>query len=272
MGLFDGWVIVSDIDGTLLPYGAMCPSDECKAAVEKWRSEGGSFVLASGRYLQSTLKIYQGLNLDTPLIYNNGACVYSPASNNFPSLKVLGKGIRDFINAVLSIVPDCGIAGYGKDAIYTVRENPVLLCHYQRQSIQPLQTEDYSQFCKVLITVEAPEMEKLKEQLSKMPRFSEYQFAQSTPEFYEITAKGVTKACQLDLICSLLNTSKDKLITVGDNENDIDMLKNRNYSFAVANAVDTAKVAARFTTVARGDSGSAIAEVVEFLAKQFQGR
>lgn len=272
MGIFNGWVIVSDIDGTLLPNGTMCPSDETLNAIQNWRNEGGKFVLASGRYLGSTLKVHRNIALDTPMIYNNGACIYLPESNDFLSLKTLGTEITSVIDDLVDTVPYCGVAGYSKDAIYTVRENPTLLRHYERQQITPLRTDDYSLFCKVLITVDAHEMSVLREALSKKPYFQQFQFTQSTAEFYEITPIGVTKACQLDTVCSLLNCQKDHLITVGDNENDVSMLQSSKFSFAVANATDAAKAAARFVTKARGDSESAIGEVIAQMTKIITGR
>ncbi len=272
MGLLSGWTIVSDIDGTLLQNGTMCPTNESKEAIKNWRDAGGVFVLASGRYLESTLKVYRELDLDTPVIYNNGACVYLPKKNEFLSLKELGPAIEPLITDILDTIPYCGVAGYSKDAIYSLRENPSLLRHYERQKITPLRTDTYAHFCKILLAVESDKMTALKEALAQKPYFNQFQFAQSTPEFYEITDIGVTKACQLGLLCSLFNCSKEKLITVGDNENDITLLKYGGVSFAVANATDGAKKAAQFVTATRGDSGSAIAEVIGHMTNQIKRR
>ena len=109
MGIFNGWVIASDIDGTLLPNGTMCPSDETLNAIQNWRKEGGKFVLASGRYLGSTLKVHRNIALDTPMIYNNGACIYLPESNDFLSLKTLGTEITSVIDDLVDTVPYCGL-------------------------------------------------------------------------------------------------------------------------------------------------------------------
>lgn len=265
MGIFDGWTIVSDIDGTLLANGAMQVSEANKRAIEYWRKEGGIFTLATGRYLGSTLPISKDLDLPVPFIYNNGASIYDPLENDFPALITLGDGILPVISDLLSQFPNCGIAGYSKDSFCLIRENPSMRRHLIRQGITPNRPDNLESsalFCKILITVEAAEIEMLKAALQTKAYFSKFHFAQSTPEFYEITSIGATKGTLLPALCALLDRVPAHLITIGDNENDISLLQSAPFSFAVHNATRPAKDAARFVTSKRGDIEPAITEVI----------
>ena len=106
-------------------------------------------------------------------------------------------------------------------------------------------------------------MQSLKKFVSAHASAKCYQHSQSTASFYEITPHGATKGNQLSAICKELNQPVSKLITIGDNENDISLLKASPYSFAVANATDEAKSAARFITCSRGDTESAFPEIID---------
>jgi hydroxymethylpyrimidine pyrophosphatase-like HAD family hydrolase len=64
-------------------------------------------------------------------------------------------------------------------------------------------------------------------------------------------------------LAELLGVPLWRTIAVGDYYNDVSMLEQAGLSFAVANAVDAAKAAARYTTVSNNDH--AIAAIVEGL-------
>ncbi len=277
MGLFEGWAIISDIDSTLLSHGMMMVSDANKEAINLWRKEGGIFTFATGRYLGGALNVCQNLDVDLPFIYNNGSAIYLPAAQKYDSVLALGSGIFDILSDVKKHFPFCGIAGYNEETMFLIQEDTLLKKHFARQSLSPqyLQKEGaLASFCKVLITTESSKMNELKSFLADKPYSNCYQFAQSTPEFFEITPRGATKGAQLPRLCELLNQSPQKIVTIGDNENDIDFLKASHISFAVANATDEAKRAAQNITQSRGPPGLRPAEIIkklEDLIKKEQG-
>lgn len=265
MGTFDNWTLVSDIDGTLLPHGMMSLSDESRSAIDHFQKEGGVFTFATGRYLGGALNVCRFLGVDAPFIYNNGASIYIPDSKDFVAVLTLGQDILPLLHDVKACFPSCGLAGYSKESMFVLQMNGPLERHFARQQIAPAKMESEENIqhcCKLLITVEAAEMSALKQIIAQKSYFHQFQFAQSSPEFYEITSLGATKGAQLPVLCDLLKRPFSKLITMGDNENDISSLKIAPFSFAVANATDEAKAAARFVTEKRGDTESAIAEVI----------
>jgi Cof subfamily protein (haloacid dehalogenase superfamily) len=72
-------LIAFDIDGTLIPPGAhhdSLPDDEISRAVSDLVSAGIVVVLASGRMYPGTERVARHLNLDAPLICQQGASVH----------------------------------------------------------------------------------------------------------------------------------------------------------------------------------------------------
>ena len=62
----------------------------------------------------------------------------------------------------------------------------------------------------------------------------------------EFIPKGFSKASGIEKTCELLGIEKEDTYAFGDSINDVEMLKQAYYSFAVANARDEVKKAARF--------------------------
>ena len=100
MGKFDGVLIVSDIDGTLTNSNQELP-DENKKAIEYFKSEGGTFTIATGRladYLKE--KEFEKL-VNCPVILLNGAAVYDFESEEFLHLKEFQDNFLEVYKVIL---------------------------------------------------------------------------------------------------------------------------------------------------------------------------
>lgn len=90
---------------------------------------------------------------------------------------------------------------------------------------------------------------KLRNEISeKLKKLSGIKLTSSIPDNIEINASDATKGNALKALCSHLCLSSEECMAIGDNGNDIDMLKFAAYSVAVANASQEAASAAKFTT------------------------
>lgn len=75
MGIFDGYLLVSDMDGTLLNSKGKL-SEENKKAIEYFVDNGGQFTLATGRMLPSIKRHIHKMKVTLPVIMYNGTKVY----------------------------------------------------------------------------------------------------------------------------------------------------------------------------------------------------
>lgn len=74
MGKFDGIVLLSDMDGTLLDDQKQI-SEENQRAIDRFEREGGCFCIATGRPPMTTVDFEELLPADAPRVYLNGAFV-----------------------------------------------------------------------------------------------------------------------------------------------------------------------------------------------------
>jgi Cof subfamily protein (haloacid dehalogenase superfamily) len=74
-----------------------------------------------------------------------------------------------------------------------------------------------------------------------------------------ITAKDVGKSHGLKILCDHFNITTDEVVAIGDDDNDIDMLKMAGMGVAMGNASETVKNAADFITGTNNDDGAAAA-------------
>ena len=80
MGVFNGYLLVSDMDGTLLNSNGRL-SKENIAAIEYFVDNGGKFTLATGRMLPSVKRHIEKIKVNLPVIMYNGTKVYDYNTN-----------------------------------------------------------------------------------------------------------------------------------------------------------------------------------------------
>ncbi len=86
-------------------------------------------------------------------------------------------------------------------------------------------------------------------------------------EYLDITPKNINKNTALKILGDYLKINNDEIMAIGDNLNDLDMVKNSGVGVAVANAYDELKQVAKYTTnspVEAGGFAEAVYKFIEF--------
>lgn len=86
-------------------------------------------------------------------------------------------------------------------------------------------------------------------------------------EYLDITPKDINKDTALKILSNHLNVDNNEIMAIGDNLNDLDMVKNSGLGVAVANAYDELKEVAKYTTdntVEAGGFAEAVYKFIEF--------
>ena len=86
-------------------------------------------------------------------------------------------------------------------------------------------------------------------------------------EYLDISPKNINKSTALEILKNYLNIDKTEIMAIGDNLNDLDMVKNSGIGVAVANAYDELKQVAKYTTlnsVEKGGFAEAVYKFIEF--------
>lgn len=86
-------------------------------------------------------------------------------------------------------------------------------------------------------------------------------------EYLDITPKDINKDTALNFLKNYLHINNAEVMAIGDNLNDLDMVKNSGIGVAVANAYDELKDVAKYTTsnsVEHGGFAEAVYKFIEF--------
>lgn len=261
MGKFDGILICTDLDGTLLGSDREV-SYENLSAIKYFKSEGGFFTFVTGRCNHIAGGIYKMTEPNAPYVCLNGGGVYDGAGEKYMWCEYLPKSVIPMLSFVLEHIPDMGIQIFTEKAIYSCNHNEAVddverITGYSM--VRAKFTDISEEFMKIVFAHHDDEkIKRLASLLREHPRSDEFDYIQSEKTLYEILPKGVSKGSGMKRLASLLGV--DKTVAVGDYFNDISMIKAAKVGIAVGNAVDEAKEAADIVTV--DNDHSAIAKII----------
>ena len=263
MGKFDGILICTDLDGTLLRADKTI-SEENLAAIEHFKTEGGYFTFITGRmpYFVGDMPSQVGIN--APFGCINGGGLYDPVANEYVWKMPIRQDVLELVEYVDGNMSDIGIQLNCFDKLYFARENETMWW-FRKLTGVPNLTCDYHGFTEpiakiVFGDIREEQLMQAKALLEEHPRYSDFDYIRSEKSLYEILPKGSGKAAVLPMLCKHLGVDISRTVTVGDYDNDVSMLTAAGLGVAVANASESAKAAADILTVSNEEH--AIAKII----------
>ena len=263
-------LIISDIDGTILDNQHQV-DPELKDIIPLLNREQIPFVLASARSPLGMEPIARELGLgDNPLACYNGALVIKGDPQAYETIiehPLDKKEIRTFLELVKAEFPSVSINLYsGKDWIADrldkwvqieaaiTGEQPVI------QNILLPVLDALIPIHKLLLIDEAPVIQKLYDYLQTLD-FSKTAFYLSKDNYMEVTAKHVSKEQALYELAQHYQVPLEEVMTVGDNFNDLPMLRLAGLGVAMDNAPEAVKNEAKAVTKSNNEHG--VAEAIK---------
>ena len=263
-------LIISDIDGTILDNQHQV-DPELKDIIPLLNREQIPFVLASARSPLGMEPIARELGLgDNPLACYNGALVIKGDPQAYETIiehPLDKKEIRTFLELVKAEFPSVSINLYsGKDWIADrldkwvqieaaiTGEQPVI------QNILLPVLDVLIPIHKLLLIDEAPVIQKLHDYLQTLD-FSKTAFYLSKDNYMEVTAKHVSKEQALYELAQHYQVPLEEVMTVGDNFNDLPMLRLAGLGVAMDNAPEAVKNEAKAVTKSNNEHG--VAEAIK---------
>jgi len=256
-------LIISDIDGTILDDQHQVDS-KLKDMIPLLSREKIPFVLASARSPLGMEPIARELGLgDNPLACYNGALVIKGDPQAYETIiehPLDKKEIRTFIELVKAEFPSVSINLYsGKDWIADHLDKWVQI-EAEITGEQPIIQNVLMPVLDVLIIDEAPIIQKLHDYLQTLD-FAKTAFYLSKDNYMEVTAKHVSKEQALYEIAQHYQVPLEQVMTIGDNFNDLPMLRLAGLGVAMGNAPEAVKTEAKAVTKSNNEHG--VAEAVE---------
>lgn len=273
-------LIATDVDGTLGNDNYEVDEGNIKA-IKKALENGIKVALCSGRS-PASLKGYEEkvglIGKENYGIGFNGAEVYETDTRKIIKTSSIPK---DVAKKLVTIIRDFS-AKHHKDEIMLMFHpstevaifDEALLPHYQKYStgvekkeVKKVSEEHITSDITSLYAIhERPVLEALKKEvLSKKLDSFEVFFALDTS--LEFMPKEVNKAYGIKALCKHIGIEMHEVVTVGDNYNDIEMIKEAGLGVAVANAVPQIRSLAGYIT-RKNNNESALAEVVDMVIEE----
>ena len=268
MGKFDGMLICTDLDGTLLKNDKTI-SRENLDAIEYFKKEGGYFTFVTGRMPFFVSYVLNTIKPNAPFGCVNGAGVYDATAEKYLWTATMPDGVTELIKYIDAHFDDLGIQVNTFYRTYFCRENQTMV-HFRKLTGLENLVCDYMDvkepIGKILFGSEQDEtILKIVEMLQNHPLAGEFDFIRSEKTLYEILPKGINKGTAITKLCDLLKLDVRSTIAVGDYNNDIPMFRAAGIGIAVSNAFEDALKAADFVTVSNEEH--AIAQVIYDLEK-----
>ncbi|MDD6484137.1 MAG: Cof-type HAD-IIB family hydrolase [Clostridiales bacterium] len=267
MNKFKGLLLCTDLDDTILTRDKRI-SDKNIEAIKYFMSEGGLFTFATGRVPGGVKPLLKYIVPNAPMVCFNGGGIYDIEKKKELWAAELDGGAQEVIKYIADKYPFAGVEICTQDKIYFCRRNRIVNEHQKIENFEDNDmpyTEVPKPWRKVLFMVEEEQLPLIREAILKSPYADKYTYVQSSPWYYEILPKGNTKGEGLLRLAALLGIKPENTIGMGDNENDLDLVKKAGLGVAVANASDAVKAAADRITV--DNESDAVAEVIYSLEK-----
>ena len=265
-------LIACDLDETLLNDEHLVGAKSV-AAIKRAREEYGvKFVPATGRgfmQIQPELKELQLYDLEGEYVISfNGGALTENKNNRIIEFKGLEfSKMKEIFEAGLNF--DVCIHVYTPDNLYVFNLSESERQRIKNQKLEAVYPEVNSvdflkdtPISKILYqNVDVPYLMSLEEGLKPITD-GHCAVSYSSNRYMEFNALGVDKGQGLIDLANKLGIAIEETIAVGDNYNDMAMLKVAGLSVAANNAVDDVKAACDYTTNANNNEG-VVAELIE---------
>lgn len=280
MGKFDGVLLASDFDNTLLyteeslRTGAPVPPlpERNREALEYFMAQGGRFAIATGRALPAFLRHAGDVPMNAPGVVCNGAAIYDFQRGEYLDTALLDDQARQRGQAVLDRFPSVAVEAYHIDnVIHVVRPNAISRQHEHMTHVSlteaPSLPEVPLPLGKLLFEADHAVLEEVLAFLTAQGWAEDYELIFSVSHLLEMTTRGANKGGMVRRLAARLGISMEHVYCAGDEANDLSMLRAAAEGFAPANA--SPAVLESGATVVRDAREGAIAEVVEILDRRY---
>lgn len=263
-------LILSDIDGTILDNNHQVDA-HLRDTITELKKESIPFVLASARSPHGMFPIAQELNLGAnPIACYNGALIVEGNKEHYQTLIEHGLSKAD-VKKIVALIkkqfPHISINFYsGGDWIVEeidqwvqieadiTKESPDI------RNFDTLLTDDSIPIHKLLLIANAQAIQEFFTYLKRV-NFEDASFYLSKDNYLEVTSQSVSKENALLESAKYYDISLSQTMAIGDNYNDIPMLKLAGLGVAMANAPQAVKNEADIETVSNNDNG--VSKVIE---------
>ncbi len=267
-------LLAIDMDGTFLKDDRSI-SETNLNAVNKIAQLGTKVVVCSGRVPLHLRHILKKMPEKQPFIALNGGVIYDDNSKVIYSAKIDASTVFNIIDILRKDFDDVYYHFFHGNIACAERFENIIKRYYERNFLLPRANRTEFRILsdsKKYIEENKCEIRKfeiyyedeglLQEIKDKLRNVQGIEVVESGDFGLEITKKGVNKGSSLEILAKHYGYSIDECIAIGNDGNDLEMIKKAGLGVAVSNAKDYIKTAANYITK-RDNNNDAVAEVIK---------
>lgn len=242
-------MIATDIDGTILKWG-LDFTPAMKNCVEKLKQSGIKLVLVTGRMHCATLPVAKELGLDTPIISYQGGLI-KDCNNNTLYQKNLS---NDYAKEIIQWARknNIHINLYLDDKLYVEEDNDIVKSYtdgkfidYTVCNFDNLEIKNVNK----ILAIDLTDAEKVTGWVNELKeKYPDLYIVKSTPYFCEIGCSDAKKSLGVHHLCNMWGIKPEEVLTIGDQNNDIDLVQCGGIGVAMGNGTPELKECADFIT------------------------
>lgn len=258
-------LIAIDMDGTLLDSNGNLSSENIKA-VKAAIDKGVKIVFTTGRGIRAITKFINEFGLNEKEEYaitNNGVSLYSTKTLKcLKSNLINGNDLKKLSDLGLSFGAKLHIYEYETEGCIVLEENE--FTNFERHIGMPTfvqpdfcnQINENTKAFKILYVSKADEIVEIRKRIPDFV-YEKFVVVRSLPFALEIFDKNCNKWNAVKDLASMFEISSDEIITIGDQQNDFEMIKYAGLGVAMGNAIDEIKEISKYITDTNDNNGVA---------------
>ena len=259
-------LVALDLDGTTLREDKTF-SQRLIKVIDLLQEKGVTVAICSGRAPESVITFGKMLHLDSGhgycVCFNGGALI------NLADIKkdlfVSSINAQDLIDIEAQArAHGCAIHAYStrrvllteSDIRFTEMEIAASMQPFEKL-LFPDEVKPQEQAYKLIAVGDSDKLDVMRQELPA-EFFERFNIARTHPNFLEFMHKDCSKGNTLQQLCAKIGIGMENVVSFGDAENDIEMVKMAGVGVAVANAMPTLKAVTPYRAINYIDDGVAI--------------
>ena len=249
-------LIITDLDGTFLNSQGDYDRDLFARTWAMMASQGVHFAACTGKQCERVEELFGEYSQDIWIVGDSATRIKHNGSFAFQSLidNATGRAIISTLEEVSAthVVIACTPEG----AVVRSDVPQHLKDKVRRSYARMIETADFgsvqNDFVKITVFDEDGKCPQTRPHLS--PFEDDVYIVVSEASWIDIAGYGVHKGSTVQRLQEILNVSPEETMAFGDGYNDLELLAQAEYSFAMRNAFEEVKQAARFVTGSNDES------------------
>ncbi len=242
-------MVATDIDGTILQWGAGF-TPKLRECMKNLKDNGIKVVLVTGRMHCAAMPVARELGLDTPIISYQGGLI-----KDFNNKTLYQKNLDK--NYAIEIIKwarknNIHINLYLDDKLYVEQDNEIVKSYtdgkfidYTVCSFDDLTIENVNK----ILAIDLKDPDKVTGWVNELKeKYPDLYIVKSTPYFCEIGCGDARKSLGVEFLCKMWGIKQEEVLSIGDQNNDIDLVQSGGIGVAMGNASEELKACADYIT------------------------